>query len=265
MTDRYRTDVTTVPNSSAHAKVNDLEMYYEIHGTEYENRRPLVLLHGGVLTVDLTFGTVLPALSGGRYIIAPELQGHGRTADTDRPMTVPDLASDVVALLDELGVEQADFIGFSLGGLTALEIAVRHPERVGRLVLAATQYAQDGYHDDVRTLDYGSPRLPSQADFQEMADAYAAVAPHPEHFQDFLAKTSAAAHAPLPWTADDLRALTAPTLLIIGDTDFVRVEHAAEMQRLIPGARLAALPGTTHMALMRRTSLLLPLLDEFLN
>lgn len=98
-----------------------------------------------------------------------------------------------------------------------------------------------------------------------MADAYAAVAPHPEHLQDFLAKVSAAAHAPLPWTADDLRAVTAPTLLIIGDTDFVRVEHAAEMQRLIPDARLAVLPGTTHMGLMRRTSLLLPLLDEFLN
>lgn len=265
MTRFHRTDVMTVPHSSAHAKVNGLEMYYEIHGAEHKGRRPLVLLHGGVLTIGLTFGSVLPALSADRYVIAPELQGHGRTADTDRPMTVPDLASDVVALLDELGLERADFIGFSLGGLTALEIAVRHPERVGRLVLAATQYAQDGYHDDVRTPDYSSPRLPSRADFQEMADAYAAVAPHPEHFQDFLAKVSAAANGPLPWTADDLRALTAPTLLVVGDGDFVRVEHAAEMQRLIPDARLAVLPGTTHMSLMRRTSLLTPLLDEFLD
>ncbi|MFG2372994.1 alpha/beta fold hydrolase [Streptomyces sp. NPDC048504] len=265
MTDFRRTDVMTVPTSSAHAKVNGLEMYYEIHGTEHEGRRPLVLLHGGVLTVGLTFGTVLPALSAERYVIAPELQGHGHTADTDRPMTVPDLASDVVALLDELGVEQADFFGFSLGGLVALEVAVRHPELVGRLVLASSPYVQSGFRDEIRFPDQDSPLLPSQADFQEMAEAYAAVAPHPEHFQDFLAKTSAAANAPLPWTADDLRALTAPTLLIIGDTDFVRVEHAAEMQRLIPGARLAVLPGTTHMALMRRTSLLLPLLDEFLN
>ncbi|MEV6510524.1 alpha/beta hydrolase [Streptomyces sp. NPDC051642] len=253
----------TVPTSSAHAKVNGQEMYYEIHGTEHEGRRPLVLLHGGMQTVGLTFGTMLPALSAERYVIAPELQGHGHTADTDRPLTIPDLASDVAALLDELGVRQADFIGFSLGGVVALEIAVRHPERVGRLVPTGTAYSLDGYHDEVRSPDFSSPRLPGQADFQEMADAYAAVAPHPEHFQDFFAKSSAAANDPLPWTADDLRTVTAPTLLVIGDTDFFHVEHLAAMQRLIPDAQLAVLPGTTHMELMRR-KVLLPLLTEFL-
>ena len=224
-----------------------------------------MLLHGGIHTVGLSLAAVLPALGDGRRVVAPELQGHGHTADTERDMTVANLASDVVALLDELGIAQADFIGFSLGGLTALEIAVRHPERIGRLVLAATQYRQDGYHADVRTPDYTSPRLPSQADFQEMADAYAAVAPHPEHFPDFLAKVTATAHAPLPWTADDLRNLEAPTLLVVGDTDFVRVEHAAEKQELIPGAALAVLPATTHVALMRRTYLLVPLLTGFLG
>ncbi|MDH6553514.1 alpha/beta fold hydrolase [Streptomyces sp. SAI-041] len=253
----------TVPSSSAYAKVNGLEMYFETHGTAPEGSRPLVLLHGGALTVGLTFSAVLPALAADRRIIAPELQGHGHTADIDRAVTVPDLASDVVALLDELGVGQADFLGFSLGGLTALELAVRHPERVGRLALAATMYSQDGVHDDVRVPDYSSPRLPSQDDFRQMADAYAAIAPRPEHFEDFLAKVSAAAHASLPWTADDLRALRAPTLLLVGDSDFVRAEHAAEMQRLIPDARLAVLPATTHMTLMHRTSLMLPLLGEF--
>lgn len=254
-----------MPDSSTHAEVNGLRMYYELHGSGDGDRRPLVLLHGGVHTIELSFAAVLPALADGRRIVAPELQGHGRTADTAREMTVANLASDVLALLDELGIEQADFLGFSLGGLTALEIAARHPERVGRLVLAATHYRQDGYHDEVRTPDYASPRLPSQADFQEMAEAYAAVAPHPEHFQDFLAKVTGAAHATLPWTPDDLRALTAPTLLVIGDNDFVRVEHAAEMQALIPGARLAVLPGTTHVTLMRRASVLVPLLTEFLD
>ncbi|GAB3168916.1 alpha/beta hydrolase [Streptomyces incanus] len=263
--DAPRRDVTTVPNSSAYAKVNGLEMYYEVHGAGRGPRLPLVLLHGGVLTIGLSFGAVLPALSADRLVIAPELQGHGHTADTDRALTVPDLASDVVALLDAIGVEQADFLGYSLGGLVALEIAVRHPGRVGRLVLSAAQYTQDGVHEEVRTPDHGSPRLPGEADFHEMADAYTASAPHPERFEDLLAKCSAVARAPLPWTADDLRGLTAPTLLVIGDTDFVRVEHAAEMQRLIPRSRLAVLPATTHMALMRRTSLLLPLLDEFLG
>lgn len=252
-----------MPTSSAYAEVNGLEMYYELHGSGHEEVRPLVLLHGGALTVDLTFADVLPELAADRRVVAPELQGHGRTADTDRDLRVAHLASDVVALLDELGIRQADFLGFSLGGLTALEIAVRHPERVGRLALASAMYTQEGVHEEVRVPDYSSPRLPSQADFQEMADAYAATAPHPEHFQDFLAKVSAAAHAPLPWTADDLRGLRAPTLLLLGDSDFVRVEHAAEMCELIPEARLAVLPATTHMALMHRTSLLLPLLGEF--
>ncbi|MER6211827.1 alpha/beta hydrolase [Streptomyces sp. NPDC001642] len=264
MTDSPRTDVMTVPTSSARTKVNGQEMYYEIHGTEHEGRRPLVLLHGGVQTVGLTFGAMLPTLSAERYVIAPELQGHGHTADTDRPLTIPDLACDVVALLDELGVRQADFIGFSLGGLVALELAVRHPERVGRIVPAASQYTQDGVHEEIRSSDFSSPRMPSRADFQEMADAYAAVAPHPEHFQDFFAKSAAAANDPLPWTADDLRTVTAPTLLVIGDSDFFPVEHLAEMQRLIPGAQLAVLPGTTHMQVMHR-KVLPAMLMEFLG
>ncbi|MFJ8109620.1 alpha/beta fold hydrolase [Streptomyces sp. NPDC096132] len=260
-----RTDVMTMPTSSAYAKLDGLAMYYELHGSGDDARRPLVLLHGGLQTVDLNFAAVLPTPAAGRRVVAPELQGHGRTADTDRALTVPHLASDVVALLDELGIGQADFLGFSLGGLTALHLAVTHPERVGRLVLAATQYTQEGYHDEIRTPGSTSPRLPGQSDFREMAEAYAAVAPHPGHFQDFLAKVAASAHAPLSWTADDLRGLAAPTLLVIGDTDFVRIEHAAEMRRLIPRAQLAVLPSTTHVALMRRTSLLLPMLTEFLG
>ncbi|WP_405730739.1 alpha/beta hydrolase [Streptomyces sp. NBC_00028] len=248
-----------------YAKVNGLEMYYEIHGAAHGDDRPLVLLHGGATTIGLSFDAVLPALSADRQVIAPEFQGHGHTADTDRDLTVPHLASDVVALLDELGVPQADFLGYSLGGLTALEIAVRHPDRVGRLVLVSAPYTQDGMRDEIRAPDYTSPLLPTQADFQDMAAGYAAVAPHPEHFETFLGKVSAAAHAPLPWAADDLRGLTSPVLLLIGDSDFVRVEHAAEMQSLIPDARLAVLPGTTHMTVLRRTPVVLPLLTEFLG
>lgn len=245
----------------AYARVNGLDMYYEIHGTGH----PLVLLHGGVLTIDLTFGAMIPTLAATHQVIAVELQGHGHTADTDREMSVAALAEDVVALLDVLGIERADLFGFSLGGLTALEMAVRHPERVDRAVLASTHFRQDGYLAEIRdpALQAGSKRLPTAADFQEMADAYAAVAPHPEHFQEFLAKTSAAAEIE-GWSEDDLRGLAARTLLVYGDTDFVRVEHAARMHHLIPDARLAILPDCTHMDVMRRTELVLPMATAFL-
>ncbi|SEG69055.1 Pimeloyl-ACP methyl ester carboxylesterase [Actinacidiphila yanglinensis] len=249
----------------AYAEVDGLEMYYEVHGDADGTGRPLVLLHGGVLTIDLSFGALLPALAARRQVIAVEMQGHGHTADTDRPLTVPGLASDVGALLDRLGVERADLLGYSLGGLVALQIAVTRPERVGRLVLAATHYAQDGYHQEITGLDRTSPRMPTEADFAAMRAAYERVAPDPSHFGDFQAKCSAAAMAPLPWTGADLEGIAAPTLLVIGDTDFVRIEHAAEMHRLIPHSQLAVLPATTHMELVRRAALLLPMLDAFLG
>lgn len=255
------TPTATEQPRGAYARVNGLDMYYEIHGTGH----PLVLLHGGVLTIGLTFGAMIPTLATTHQVIAVELQGHGHTADIEREMSVAAFAEDVVALLDVLGIERADVFGFSLGGLTALEMAVRHPERVDRAILASTHFRQDGYLAEIRdpALQAGSKRLPTPADFQEMSDAYAAVAPHPEHFHDFLARTSAAAVIQ-GWSEDDLRGLTAPTLLIYGDTDFVRVEHAADMHRLIPDARLAILPGCTHMDVMRRTEAVLPMATAFL-
>jgi pimeloyl-ACP methyl ester carboxylesterase len=249
---------------TGYAKVNGLTMYYEVHGEG--SGRPLVLLHGGVLTIDLSFGALLPLLAATRRVIAMELQGHGRTGDIDRAITVPRLADDVVAVLDELGVDRADFFGFSLGGLTALQIAVAHPERVGRAVLASVQYRPDGYYDEIRDPEqFGtSRRLPSQEDFRRMADAYARTAPEPERFPSLLAKCTAAAHDHQGWSDDELRALTTPVLLVVGDTDFVRLEHAAAMLGLISGARLAVLPATTHMDVTARTALLTPMLDDFL-
>lgn len=253
----------TAPPTGAYAQVNGLEMYYEVHGSG----SPLVLLHGGVLTIDLSFGVLLPALSKTHQVIAVELQGHGHTADCDREITLPSLAGDVVALLDLLGIDRADLFGFSLGGLVALQTALSHPARVDRMILASTHYRPDGYFDEIRDPEaFGrSKRLPTEDDFQEMADAYARVAPDPEHFQAFLAKCSDAVGAFEGWSASELRQLAAPTLLLIGDTDFVRIEHSAEMQRLIPDARLAVLPGTTHMGVTQRASLILPMAEDFLT
>ncbi|GAB2959278.1 alpha/beta hydrolase [Amycolatopsis acidiphila] len=246
-----------------YATVNGLKMYYEVHG----EGRPVVLLHGGVLTLELSFGPMLPQLATGRQVIGVELQGHGHTADIDREVTLGGLAGDVVALLDELGLERADLFGFSLGGLVALELATAHPGRVDRLVLASTHYRPDGYHADIHdpALQAASTRMPTEADFAEMFQAYQRVAPEPERFDSFKAKVSEAVARLEGWSADQLRAVTAPTLLIVGDNDFVRLEHAIEMAGLIPDAQLAVLPGTTHSNVLRRTGLVLPMVESFLR
>ena len=256
----------------SYAEVNGLRMYYEVHGPTGDPGadpgfgRPLVLLHGGLQTVGLSFGAVLPDLAATRRAIGVELQGHGHTADTEREISVPLMAGDVVALLDELGLADADLFGYSLGGMVALEVALRHPERVGRVVLAAIAQRPDGYLDEIRdpSLHAGSTRLPTLADFKDMTDAYAAVAPDPEHFEAFMAKCTVAAGYG-GWTDDELRRVAAPVLLVIGDTDFVRIDHAARMRELFPDARLAVLPDCTHMGLMRRPELLLPMVREFLG
>jgi pimeloyl-ACP methyl ester carboxylesterase len=247
--------------TTGYASVNGLEMYYEIHGTG----RPLVLLHGGVLTIDLSFAAVLPALAETRQVIAVELQGHGHTADIDREMSLENLADDVAGLLDHLGIESADLLGFSLGGLTSLQLAMRHAARVGRMIVASAHFRPDGYYPEIAEGDPTSTRMPTQADFRAMQEAYARVAPHPEHFEAIMGKTSGMVGSFGGWKDDDLRAITAPTLLVIGDHDFVRVEHAAEMRDLIPGSQLAVLPATTHMGVMTRTDLLLPMAAAFLK
>jgi pimeloyl-ACP methyl ester carboxylesterase len=277
------------PQQGSYAHVNGLKLYYEIHGPDFvpdtgpapgsdpdsdpdSNQRdgadpPLVLLHGGALTIGLSFGAVLPALAASRRVIAVELQGHGHTADSGREMSVQLLAEDVVGLLDVLGVERADLFGFSIGGMAALEAAVRRPERVGRLVLASVWARPDGYVDEIRdpALREGSRRMPTRADFGAMAEAYAAVAPDPTHFEALAAKCGGAVAAHEGWSDEDLRGITAPTLLVIGDTDFVSIGHAADMRDLIPDARLAVLPDCTHMDVTRRAELIVPMLESFLT
>ena len=248
---------------TGYAPVNGLKMYYEMHG----GGRPLVLLHGGLLTIDLSFGDLLPGLADGRRVIAAELQGHGRTADIERDIDLRFLAGDVAALLDYLGVEQADVLGFSLGGGVALQLTLDHPGRVGRVILASVSYAADGMHAEISdpAQHATSTRMPTADDFGQMREAYARIAPDPGHFDAFAAKTSRAAANLRGWTAGELGGITAPTLLVFGDHDFIRLEHAVQMHGLIPGAQLAVLPGATHMGVLRRTDLILPLVSGFLR
>jgi pimeloyl-ACP methyl ester carboxylesterase len=240
-----------------YAPVNGLRLYYETHGSG----RPLVLLHGGLMTIDLNFGPLLAPLAERRQVIAVELQGHGRTADTGRPMTIEALAGDVVALLDQLGVAQADLFGFSLGGLVAYAVALGEPTRVGKLIVASADAHRPPGRESVPP---SGDRLPTQADFQAMRDAYAAVAPDPAHFEEFAARESALVHE-FPGWSDELRSLRAPTLLIFGDRDFSPLPDAVELFELLPDAQLAVLPGSTHVGLTRRPGEMLVLITSFLD
>jgi pimeloyl-ACP methyl ester carboxylesterase len=254
---------------SGYAAVNGLRMYYEVHGEDggHGAGRPLVLLHGGLMTIDLSFGHVLPELAAGRQVIAAELQGHGRTADIERDIDLGFLAGDVAGLLDHLGVGRADVLGFSLGGGVALQLALDHPDRVGRLIVMSAGYASDGFHQEISdpAQHATSTRMPTEEDFRQMREAYERLAPDPGHFEAFAAKTSQAAGHLEGWTAAELGGITAPALLVFGDHDFIRLEHAVQMHELIPGAQLAVLPGATHMGVLRRTDLVVPLVTGFLD
>ncbi|SFK40841.1 alpha/beta fold hydrolase [Amycolatopsis sacchari] len=246
-----------------YATVNGQQLYYEVHG----EGRPVVLLHGGLLTFESSFGPLLPRLTKSRQVIGVELQGHGHTPDTDRPPSLPAFADDVAGLLDHLGLARADLFGFSLGGLVALQLAVSRPERVDRLVLASAHYRPDGYHDEIRdpALQANSTRMPTADDFRDMVTAYQQVAPDPSRFDAVAVKTSALVGAFTGWSPEQLRGLRAPTLLVFGDHDFVRLEHATEMAGLIPEAHLAILPHTTHTQVLRRTDLVAPMVESFLD
>jgi len=251
------------PRRTGYADINGLHLYHE----EYGDGSPLVLLHGGMLTIDLNFATLIPTLARRHTVIGVELQGHGRTADIKRPITPAALAGDVTALLDHLGIDRAHIFGHSMGAAATLELAVHHPERVRSIIAASASVRPDGLHEDLTdpAKQATSTRMPTPQDFTDFQQAYARLSPHPDHFDDFLATLSTSTADTQGWPDDELAAITAPTLLVIGDHDFTTVEHAALMQQLIPGSQLAVLPGTTHMQVTRRADLMLPILARFLD
>jgi pimeloyl-ACP methyl ester carboxylesterase len=215
-----------------YAPVNGLEMYYELHGAPSEVP-PIVLLHGGLLTIDTTFGPLLTALAERQQVIAIELQGHGHTADIDREISLGNLAGDVVAFLRRLGIDKADFFGFSLGGLVSLTVARMHPELVNKLVVASIGFRQEGYHEDVRPPGRpGSKRMPTERDFGAMMAAYRRVAPNPAHFPEIAAKTSAAVGAFDGWSPDELQAIVAPTLISSASSTSSRCTSSSPMRSL---------------------------------
>ena len=245
-----------------YAPVNGLQLYYEVHGKAAEGAVPLVLLHGGGSTIETSFGKLIPLLSRSRQVIAFEQQGHGHTADVDRPFSFQQSADDTAALLRHLRVAKADFFGYSNGGQIALEIALRHPELVRSLVLQSTFYSREG--TDARFWE-GFEHAKLEEMPAELRQAYLATAPHPEQLQSFFEKSVQRMRDFKGWTPAQIESIRAPVLIVIGDRDVVRVEHGAAMQRLFPDARLLVLPATDHMKMTQSAAAVAPMVEAFLR
>jgi pimeloyl-ACP methyl ester carboxylesterase len=248
---------------AGYAPVNGLKIYYEIHGAADGKKTPLVLLHGGGDTIQTSFGQVLPALARDRQIIAFEQQGFGHTADiADCPFSFEQSADDTAALLDYLHVAQADLFGFSNGGTIAFEVAIRHPQLVRKLIVASAFFKRDGGYPEFWA-GFAGAKLEQMP--KELQNAYLAVAPYPEKLQSFFDKCVERMRNFKDIPDDVIRGISAPTLVIVGDDDVMRPEHAVEEFRLLPHARLAVLPGTDHMKVMTRAEWIGPMVNEFLD
>lgn len=226
------------PINSGHAPVNGIKMYYEVHGSG--DGIPLVLLHGGGSTIEVTFSKLLPIFARTRTVIAVEEQGHGRTSDRDGPYTFEGSADDVAALLEHLEVDQADVFGFSNGASVALQVAIRHPQRIRKLVFASSMTRRDGARPELW-------EFMDQADFsnmpQPLKDAFLRVNPDLEQLKRMHDKDAARMRNFEDVPDELVRSVRAPTLILLGDQDIVKPEHGLELSRLIPNARLLILPG----------------------
>ena len=256
--------------TTGYAPVNGLKMYYEVHGSG----EPVVLLHGAFMTIPNNWTGWIGELSKTRKVIAVEMQGHGRTADIKRDFSYEHFADDVAALLDHLKIPSADLIGYSMGGGVAMQCASRHPEKVRKVVSISARFRRDGFVKE--GLDAFPKLTPEAFKDSPIEIEYKKLSPTPDKFADLVNHIKAMASTPFDFGADKLRATKAPMFFIHGDADGVRLEHISEMFRLKGGevhgdmrprsaSRLAILPDTTHVTLMDRMPVLVPMVNAFLD
>jgi pimeloyl-ACP methyl ester carboxylesterase len=249
------TATSSAPRTSGLVEANGVDYYYEIHG----EGQPLLLLHGGLGSIDM-FGPVLPILAEHRAVVGVDLHGHGRTALGDRRIDMVDMGDDMATILDRLGYDQVDVMGYSLGGGVAFRLAVQHPGKVRRLAIVSSSYSTDGLHPEMRPQPGAlSGAMADAMKGTPMYESYMAVAPHPEDFPKLLDRIGESMSRTFDWS-EDVSKLTMPVMLAFGDSDMFRPDHIVDFYRRLGGGlkdagwqrehqspnRLAILPDLTH-------------------
>lgn len=257
----------TLNYSSGYSNVNGLKMYYEIYG----QGNPIVLIHGGGSTIQTSFEKVIPLFARNRMVIAVELQAHGRTSDRNADLSFEQDADDIAALLNNLNIDKADFLGFSNGGSTTMQIAIRHPEIVNKIVLASALAKRNGapewFWDFIKQAKLEN--MPEQ-----LKDGYKKVAPDSSGLQIMHDRDAKRMVNFKDFPDDQIKSIKAPTLIIIGDKDLVTPEHALELHKQIVNSELAIIPGThgeyigeitTLKPDFKESDLVVPIIEKFLN
>jgi pimeloyl-ACP methyl ester carboxylesterase len=261
--------VTESQPAGRRVSVNGMQMYYEVSG----QGDPIVVLHGAYMNIP-SMGAIVPMLAKTHRVYALEFQGHGRTADIDRPITYPNLADDVAAFMDAVGLAKADVFGYSMGAATGLQLAIRHPAKVNKLVSASGGYDAEGWQPEFKAM---IPTMtPEMFAGTPLPAEYRKLAPNPNGFPELARKLIALEKEPMAWEAD-VKALKLPVLIIAGDADVATLEHSVKLFRLLGGgamgdmgkplaaSRLAVLPATAHTAVITQPELLIAFIEPFLQ
>ena len=258
-----------IEREGKYANVNGMKMYYEVSG----KGDPLIVLHGAYMNI-ISMGEIIPKLARTHKVYALELQGHGRTTDIDRPITYPNLADDVAAFMDAVGLKKADVFGYSVGAEVGLQLAIRYPEKVSRLIAASAAYDLEGWQPDYKE---AIPQMTVEMIVNmPFAEDYRKLAPNPDGFPALAEKMITLEKEPMTWE-EDIKSLKVPVLIIAGDADVATLEHTVSLFRLIgggimgdmgkplPNSRLAIMPATSHTAVITQTDLLYAFIEPFLK
>ena len=261
------------PLKTGYVQVNGMKMYYEIHGTAPTGTLPLVVLHGAYMNIP-DMGDIVPKLAKTRQVYAIEMQGHGRTTDINRPITYQNLADDVAVFMDSMKIAKADVFGYSMGAVAGLQLGIRHPQKLNKLILASGAYDVEGWQPvfkdfiPLMTVDMFL-NLPFAEDYKKLAA-------DPDGFPELVRKLIQLEKEPMAWE-NEVKNFKSPVLIISGDADVMTLEHSVAMFRLLGGggmgdmgtplaaSRLAILPATSHTAVINQPDLLMGLIDPFLN